>query len=56
MQSGRQDTLEEWQATEFCFKVGKYAMQWKLDLLPWPRDQKTESLVEVCWLYLTKEG
>ena len=23
MQSGREDTLEEWYATKFCFKLGK---------------------------------
>ena len=31
-------------------------MQWKLDLLLWPRDQDTEFPVEACWLYQTKEG
>ena len=27
MQSGREDTLEEWYAIEFCFKVGKNATE-----------------------------
>ena len=31
-------TLEEWYAIKFCFKLGKNAMRWKLDLLLWPRD------------------
>ena len=31
-------------------------MWWKLDLLLWPRDQKTEFPVEACWLSQTKEG
>ena len=39
-------TLEEWYAIKFCFKLGKNAMQWKLDLLLWPRDQETEFPVE----------
>ena len=30
-------------------------MQWKLDLLLWPRDQETEFPVEACWLSLTQE-
>ena len=34
-------TLEEWYAITFCFKVGKNAMQWKLDLMLWPRNQET---------------
>ena len=38
MQSGR----EERYAIKFCFKLGKNAMQWKLDLLLWPRNQETE--------------
>ena len=31
-------------------------MQWKLDLLLWPRDQEIEFPVEACWLSLTQEG
>ena len=31
-------------------------MQWKLDLLLWPRDQETEFPVEGCWLFQTQEG
>ena len=31
-------------------------MQWKLDLLLWPRDQESEFLVEACWLSQTQEG
>ena len=31
-------------------------MQWKLDLLLWPRDQETEFPVEKCWLSQTQEG
>ena len=31
-------------------------LQWKLDLLIWPRDQETEFLVEACWLSQTQEG
>ena len=31
-------------------------MQWKLDLLLWPRDQDTEFPVEECWLSLAQEG
>ena len=49
-------TLEEWYAIKFCFKLGKHAMRWKLDLLLWPRDQETEFLVEECWLSQTQEG
>ena len=30
-------------------------MQWKLDLLLWPRDQETEFPVEACWLSQTQE-
>ena len=49
-------TLEEQYAIKFCFKLGKNAMWWKLDLLLWPRDQETEFPVEACWLSLTQEG
>ena len=50
------DTLEEWYVIKFCFKLGKIAMQWKLDLLLWPRDQETEFPVEARWLSQTQEG
>ena len=41
-------TWEEWYAIKFCFKLGKNAMRWKLNLLLWPRDQETEFPVEAC--------
>ena len=50
------DTFEEQYAIKFCFKLGKNAMRWKLDLLLWPRDQETEFPVEACWLSQTQEG
>ena len=53
MQSGRG---EEGYEIKFCFKLGRNAMQWKLDLLLWPRDQETEFPVEACWLSQTQEG
>ena len=49
-------TLEERYAIKFCFKLGKTAMRWKLDLLLWPRDQETEFSVEARWLSPTQEG
>ena len=49
-QSGREDTLEERYEIKFCFKLGKNALRWKLDLLLWPRDQETEFSVEACGL------
>ena len=49
-------TLEEPNAIRFCLKLGKNAMQWKLDLLLWPRDQETEFPVEACWLSQTQKG
>ena len=49
-------TLEEQYAIKFCFKLGKNAMRWNLDLLLWPRDQKTEYPVKLCWLSQTQEG
>ena len=49
-------TLEERYAIKFYFKLGKNAMQWKLDLLLWPRDQETEFPMEACWLSQTQEG
>ena len=49
-------TLEEQYAKKFCFKLGKNAMRWKLDLLLLPRDQETEFPVEACWLSQTQEG
>ena len=51
MQSRRE---EERYAIKFCFKLGKNAMRWNLDLLLWPRDQ--EFPVEACWLSQTQEG
>ena len=48
-------TLGERYAIKFCFKLGKNAMRWKLDLLLWSRDQETEFPVEACWLSLTQE-
>ena len=56
MESERQDTLEERCAIKFYFKLGKNAIQWKLDLLLWSREQETEFLVEACWLSQTQEG
>ena len=41
---------------KFCFKLGKNAMWWKLDLLLWPRDQETEFPMEACWLSQIQEG
>ena len=32
-------TLDERYAIKFCFKLGKNAIWWKLDLLLWPRDR-----------------
>ena len=49
-------TLEERYTIKFCFKLGKNAIRWKLDLLLWPRDQETEFPVEACWLSYTQEG
>ena len=49
-------SLEERYAIKFCFKLGKNAMRWKLDLLLWPRDQETEFPVEACWLSQAQEG
>ena len=49
-------TLWELYAIKFCFKLGKNAMRWKLDLLLWLRDKETEFAVEVCWLSQTQEG
>ena len=48
--------LEERYVIKFCFKLGKNAMRWKLDLLLWPKNQETEFLVEACWLSQTQEG
>ena len=31
-------------------------LRWNLDLLLWPRDQKTEFPVQACWLSQTQEG
>ena len=49
-------TLEEQYVIKFCFKLEKNDMQWKLDLLLWPRDQETEFPVEACWLSQPQEG
>ena len=49
------DTLEKRYAIKFCFKLGKNAIRWNLDLLLWPRDQETEFPVEACWLSQTQE-
>ena len=48
-------SLEERYTIKLCFKLGKNAMRWKLDLLLWPRDQETEFPVEACWLSQTQE-
>ena len=48
--------LEERYAIKFYFKLRKNAMLWKLDLLLWPWDQKTEFPVEAGWLSQTQEG
>ena len=53
MQSGCE---KERHAIKFCFKIGKNAMRWKLDLLLWPRDQKTEFPVKACWVSQTQRG
>ena len=53
MLSGRE--VERY-AIKFCFKLGRNAMRWKLYLLLWHRDQKTEFPVEACWLSQTQEG
>ena len=49
-------TLKERYAINFCFKLGKNTIRWKLDLLLWPRDQETEFPVEAFWLSQTQEG
>ena len=49
-------TLEVRYAIKFCFKLGKNAIQWKLDILLWPWDQETEFPVEAHWLSKTQEG
>ena len=50
-------TLEERYVINSCLNLKKKnAMQWKLDLLLWPRDQETEFPVESCWLSLAQEG
>ena len=48
--------FEEWYAINLCFKLGKKAMRWKLDLLLWPRDQEIKFPMEAYWLSLTREG
>ena len=49
-------TLEERSAIKFCFRLGKNAMRWKLDLLLWPRGQETEFPEEACWFSQTQKG
>ena len=49
-------TLEERYAIKLCFKRGKNARRWKLDLLLWLRDQETEFPGEACRLSQTQEG
>ena len=49
-------TSEERYAIKFCFKLGKNAMRWKLDLLLWDRDQETEFPVEAWWRSQTQDG
>ena len=56
MQSRHEETLEEPYAIKLCFKLGKNAMQWKLDLVLWLRDQETEFPGGACWLSQTQEG
>ena len=52
----KMQSLEERYAIKFCFKLGKNAMRWKLDLLLWTRDQEMEFPVEACWLPHTQES
>ena len=47
---------EERYTIKFCFKLGKNAIWWKLDLLLWLRNQKIEFPVEACLLSQTQEG
>ena len=47
---------EERYAIKFCFKLGKNALRWKLDLQLWPRDQETECTVEASEVSQTKDG
>ena len=49
-------TLEKRYEIKFCFKLGKNAMRWKLDLLLWPSDHETEFPVKACCLTQTQEG
>ena len=53
MQSGRE---EERYAIKFCFKLGKNAIRWTLDLLLRLKDRETEFPMEACWLSQTQEG
>ena len=43
MQSGREDTLEKRYSIKSCFKLGKNAMHWKLDLLHDPETKRQSS-------------
>ena len=54
MQFAHGDTLEDRYAKTLCFKLGKNAMRWNLDLLLWPRYQEVEFPVEACWLSQTQ--
>ena len=56
MQSGREDTLEEWYAIKFCFKLGKNAreMYGMLQTAFWPSCMNRASVFE--WHKRFKEG
>ena len=47
---GRADQF--WSCSSWC----SGDLQWKLDLLLWPKDQETEFPVEACWLSQTQQG
>ena len=56
MQSGREDTLEEWYAIKFCFKLRKYATETygMLQIAFWPSCMNRASVFE--WHKRFKEG
>ena len=56
MQSGREDTLEEWYAIKFCFKLGKNATETygMLQTAFWPSCMNRASVFE--WHKRFKEG
>ena len=56
MQSGCEDTLEEWYAIKFCFKLGKYATETygMLQTAFWPSCMNWASVFE--WHKRFKEG